>query len=347
LVKIDHINVRTHPAGAMLPALVTRDHTGRIRIDVEWALLPADQEVTVFEDDVLRAGPYPVSHLPDSSSIEARLDHAKGFFSRVFIVEGGDITRFIFTCYDKDGNVMPQPGDLLEAELDGLEIYEDFSIPTIYGGGWETSLMVRSKSGTGPASLTLRMKGGKELGRWELTRRAAKDVAVSAELTTVQIKQSTLPAGVDAQTTLQIFARSELGELLGKDADVRVEAPPELRVGPALVNEAGIYESIVEPGYYGGQYEISVFLEDELLEKVPFEVIGPALPEKPASTVSWPNEEPSDVNPPVEPPPSQDPQGCNMQSGTAPSTWPLAFLLLTWIYVRTRQRDSTRRERSL
>ena len=338
-VKLNNVSARLHPKGSVLPALVTRDHTGRLRVDVEWDDIPAGQQVAIYEDDALRAGPYPVRKLTEPGDTEAHLRRIEGMFSRAVVVEGGDVVRFIFTCYDEDGHTMPPAYDLLDVELDGLVMEGDLTIPMAFGGGWETSMMLRTKPGAGTASVRIALKNGKELGLWELMRRAPKNVPVSTDLTTFYIEQSTLPAGVGAKTVLRVMPRGDHGELLGRDAPITIAGPPEIVVGQTRVNESGLYEAVVEPGHYGGMYDIEVRVGDDVLTTIPFEVIGPAMPGTSVSSVDWPNDEDSDE--PVADGPSTDtvetPLACS-SSGGAPMPFGYLLLLAGWLVWRTLRR---------
>ena len=232
---------------------------------------------------------------------------------------------------------MPPSYDLLEVELEGLTMHGDFSIPMAFGGGWETSMMLRSDPGVGPASVKLSLKGGKELGRWEVMRRASKNVPVSVDSTTFYIEQSTLPSGVGAKTVLRVMPRGPHGELLGRDAAIQIVGPPEIAVGPTRVNESGLYEAVVEPGHYGNVYDISVMVGSDVLTTIPFEVIGPAASDIPASSVDWPNEPTQDETVP-DAPTTETPLACSSTHTGAPV--PLGYLLLLagWLLWRITRR---------
>jgi hypothetical protein len=333
LVEMDGLEIRTHPGNAKLKALVTRDHTGRISADVEWSYLQEIKQVALYEDGVFVAGPFPVDHLPDNAAIEQRLHEARGFLTRTTAVEDGDITRLIVTFYDKDGHAMPPATDLLDVELDGLVMTDNWETTNLFGGGWESWIVLRTLPGTGPASVMLRVKNGKKLGQWDMYRRARKDASLSLEHTTVVLSKSTLPVGVGADATIQVMARTDWGELLGRDVQVRVEGPPGLVIGPCVVNEAGISEATIEPGYYGGVFDVSVYIDELLVEVLPIEVVGPKPPAISDAPVDWTMAEDTmqdkpDILPTPQPVTST---GCNATPHRGSHPWTVFFIGVFWM----------------
>jgi hypothetical protein len=341
LIELDGLELRSYPANTKLKALVTRDHTGRISADVEWDVLEETNQLALFEDDVFVGGPFPVNRLPDNTAIKQNLHEARGFLTRTTAVEGGDITRLIVTFYDENGHAMPPSLDVIDVELNGLVMTEEWQTANFFGGGWESWIVLRTLPGVGPASVTVRIKDGKKLGQWDMHRRAKNDVEISLEHTTTILSKSTLPVGVGAEATLQVMPRTDWGELLGQDASIRVEAPPGLFVGECVVNEAGISEATVEPGYYGGVFDVSVYANDILVSLMPVEVVGPEAPSVSDSPIHW--SQPADAAPPIDseptPPDSEALTGCNATKHHGTHPWLFFGLFVGWMAWNRQARD--------
>jgi hypothetical protein len=327
IVKLSSVNVRDGQGNAV-PALVTWSEGRRIRLDVNWSDMEEGMVLGIYEDDTLRLGPLPTYGLPSDAAILPRLASARGFFSRITPIEAGDFTRFFMTLLDAEGYPMPPAPALLEVEVEGMVVEEDWSVPLGFASGWDLAMAFRTLPGPGPASLRVKVKGGGELGTWHLERRSSRVVNLSTESTTSSLSHSTLPAGVGALATLEVRPRDGFGELIGMDVAVTLEGSPELKVGPCQINESGIFVSTIEPGYYGGQFSISVYIDGQLFVTHPLEVVGPEPSAHGRAIVTWP-----DVSDPgtsedtsgSEGPEPEAPSGCTASSHPVP-VWVMSLL---------------------
>ena len=115
-----------------------------------------------------------------------------------------------------------------------------------------------------------------------------------------------------------------------------VDASAFLHVGEPRLTEFYTYEVDIAPGYFGGEFPISVSLDGEPLGTYTLSVVGPAPPSTaeaifPASPVT----EPPSVEPPAPVPPQPD--GCVTGSTDGSSTVLGWLLLLGWLLRRQSQ----------
>ena len=272
---------------------------GRIVGEANWADIPVGAALTVYEGEKAVLGPFEAYHTMDEAVTMSLVDSVRGFVSRITLVENGDVARLYFTLLDSAGYPVGAFPDWVVLETEGgLSVGE---LEYTYGlgngfledppPGWDLTTLVRAGPGTDPGRVLVKLKDGRLVGQFVITKRASFDVDHDAMASTSEIIHDSLPAGVGANTDVNIYPRNALNELLGMDVRVELRGPDFVRIDQPEITESGHFRGKVHADFFGGEANIDVLINGKFFTSHTIEIIGPALPSSPP-TVAYPDSSP-------------------------------------------------------
>jgi hypothetical protein len=322
------------PQGNIVPSNPSVNGSNRLTIYLSWAKIPVGKMLHIYDGETKVYGPLPANQVLSDDELLALTAGVRGFILRTSVVEGGDSNRVFFTLHDEQGYPLPPSANIIKAEFDGAELLDGPLVMDIRP--WELTIGFRSTPGAGTGRLRVYDTTDRLLGSWEFNKRVSEELPCDLQLTDGQLGHASIPAGVDATTSLKITPRNRFGEMLGMDTQVDVEVPSYLQVDPLTVSVGGSYETTIRTGNYGGDALIKVRCNGEPAFTLPLEVVGPPPPppvepveeDEPTSdvVVAEEVEEAADVTPQ----PSPDTDGCSQgnEDRSVPPWLALCTLLL-------------------
>jgi hypothetical protein len=329
--------------GTIVPSTWKLNGVGRLVGEVEWGMLPFGAQLTLYDGESAVLGPLDTFHAPGDEGNLDLVDSVRGFISRVSLVENGGLSRLAFTLIDAFGYPVGAFPDWVVVEGEGVSIVSPVELAhgvSTAGGdvtvpAWDLAVLFRADAGTGVGKVHVKMKDGRLLGTWTVTKRSSLGLKHDPVLSSSEVLNDSLPAGVNAKTNINVYPRNELNELLGMDVEVRLEGPGFVRLDQPKITESGHFEGKVYADYFGGMADIDVFVNGEIFATHTVEIIGPALPkDQPQVTYT---ETDSDISDPPAPDEGGGSDGCASSAGTQRDGIPfLPLWLLTGFFLWSR-----------